>query len=83
MQGLRSVIASLTIFAAFFGPCCQGAWSQTTRTIKLVVPFPPGGVADVLARLLAEQIGRAQGPTFVVENRPGAATMIATDADSR
>src|SRR5262249_42369979 len=83
MQGLRSVIASLTIFAALFGPCCQGAWSQTTRTIKLVVPFPPGGVADVLARLLAEQIGRAQGPTFVVENRPGAATMIATGAVSR
>jgi len=46
-------------------------------------PVPPGGVADVLARLLAEQIGRAQGPTFVVENRPGAATMIATDAVSR
>ena len=61
----------------------HGAWSQTTRNIKLVVPFPPGGGTDILARLLAEQIGRAQGPTMVVENRPGAGTIIATEAASR
>lgn len=62
---------------------CQGAWSQTTRTIKIVVPFPPGGGIDVLARVIAEQVGRAQGVTVVVENRPGAATVIATEAVSR
>jgi len=61
----------------------HGARSQTTRTIKLVVPFPPGGGMDILARLLAEQIGRAQGPTMVVENRPGAGTVIASEAASR
>jgi tripartite-type tricarboxylate transporter receptor subunit TctC len=44
---------------------------------------PPGGGTDILARLLAEQIGRAQGPTMVVENRPGAGTIIATEAASR
>ena len=36
------------------------AWSQTTRTIKIVVPIPPGGALDILARLLAEQIGGAR-----------------------
>jgi len=61
----------------------NSAWSQTARTIKVVVPFPPGGGADILARLLAEQVGRAQGPTMVVENRPGAGTVIATEAVSR
>jgi tripartite-type tricarboxylate transporter receptor subunit TctC len=50
----------------------HGAWSQTARPIRIVVPYPPGGVTDVLARLLAEQIGRAQGPAIVVENRAGA-----------
>jgi tripartite-type tricarboxylate transporter receptor subunit TctC len=61
----------------------HGAWSQTTKTIKLVVPFPPGGGVDVVARLLAEQIGRMQGLTMVVENRAGAGTAIGTDAVSR
>jgi tripartite-type tricarboxylate transporter receptor subunit TctC len=61
----------------------QGAWSQATRTIRIVVPFPPGGGNDVMARLLAEQIGRTQGLTMVVENRPGAGTAIGTNAVSR
>ena len=51
----------------FVAACCamvvlaltgQDAWSQTSRTIKLVVPYPPGGGIDVTARLLAEQVGR-------------------------
>jgi tripartite-type tricarboxylate transporter receptor subunit TctC len=58
------------------------AWSQTTRTIKIVVPFPPGGAVDTLARVLAEEIGRA-GPAMVIENRPGAGAVIGTEAVSR
>jgi hypothetical protein len=58
------------------------ALSQTTRTIKVIVPFPPGGSADIAARLLAEQIGGKQGPTIVVENRAGAGTVIGTQAVS-
>jgi tripartite-type tricarboxylate transporter receptor subunit TctC len=53
------------------------------RTIKLVVPFPPGGGADTLARLLAERMGRAHALNVIVENRPGAGTTIATEAVSR
>ena len=58
------------------------AGSQTIRTIKIVVPFPPGGAVDTLSRLLAEEIGRA-GPTMVIENRPGAGAVIGTEAVSR
>jgi tripartite-type tricarboxylate transporter receptor subunit TctC len=53
------------------------------RTIKLVVPYPPGGTADIVARLLGEQIGRANGPTVVVENRPGGGTAIGSEAVAR
>jgi len=53
-----------------------GAWSQTARTIKIIVPYPPGGPADILTRVLAEQIARTQGPTLVIENRPGASGRI-------
>jgi tripartite-type tricarboxylate transporter receptor subunit TctC len=61
----------------------HGAWSQATRTIRIIVPFPPGGPTDFLARLLAEQIGQTQGPTIVVENRAGAGSAVGTDAASR
>jgi tripartite-type tricarboxylate transporter receptor subunit TctC len=61
----------------------DAALSQAPRSIRLVVPYPPGGTADIIARLLAEQIGRSQGPTIVVENRPGAGTAIATEAVAR
>ena len=59
------------------------AWSQTARTIKVVVPFSPGGVADFVARMLGEQIGRTQGETVLIENRPGAGGAIGAEAVSR
>lgn len=59
------------------------AWAQTSRTIRIVVPFPPGGSADILARLLGEHISKAQGPTVIVENRPGGGASIAYEAVAR
>jgi tripartite-type tricarboxylate transporter receptor subunit TctC len=61
----------------------HGAWSQTARTLKVVVPFSPGGVVDFVARVLAEQVGRAQGETVLIENRPGAGGTIGAEAVSR
>jgi tripartite-type tricarboxylate transporter receptor subunit TctC len=61
----------------------HGAVSQTARTIRIVVPFPAGGSADDLARLLADQIGRTRSVNVVVENRPGAGTIVATELVSR
>ena len=60
-----------------------GALAQSGKTIRLVVPVPPGASTDAVGRLMAEQIGRAQGVTFVVENRPGASGMIGTEQVSR
>ncbi len=64
-------------------PHGTGAQTPTGRVIRLVVPNPPGGPADLAARLLAEQVGRARGPSVVVENRPGAGSDIGTEAVSR
>src|SRR5262249_28473771 len=58
-------------------------WSQAGRTIRIVVPFPPGGSTDILARLLGEQIGKVNGPTVVIENRPGGGASIAYEAVAR
>jgi tripartite-type tricarboxylate transporter receptor subunit TctC len=60
-----------------------GAQGPAGKIVRIVVPAPPGGPADVLARLLANQIGQMQGPTMVVENRPGASSDIGTEAVSR
>jgi len=49
------------------------------RQVTFIVPFAPAGGTDVLARLLAEQLEQALGAPFVVENRPGAGTVIATN----
>jgi tripartite-type tricarboxylate transporter receptor subunit TctC len=75
------VIAIVAI--AVFMLSGQGAWSQATRTVKIIVPVSPGGVLDALARLLGEEIRRAQGLAVLVENRPGAGGMIAAEAVSR
>jgi tripartite-type tricarboxylate transporter receptor subunit TctC len=76
--GMAAAVAALAVILSG-----DGAWSQTTRTIKIVVPAAPGGTLDILARLLAEQIGRAQGRTMIIENRTGAAQIIGTEAVSR
>lgn len=52
-------------------------------TLRMVVPFTPGGSNDLMARLIAEKLGARWGKPFVVENRPGAAGNIGTEAVAR
>jgi tripartite-type tricarboxylate transporter receptor subunit TctC len=81
MPAFRSLAACFAILLlALTG---HDAWSQAARTIRIVVPFPPGGSADILARLLGEQISKAQGPSVLVENRPGAGASLAYEAVAR
>src|SRR5713101_187722 len=75
--------AVCVISASMISLTGQDAWSETPRTIKIVVPVPPGGGMDFLVRLLADQIGRMHGATILIESRPGAGGMIATEAVSR
>src|SRR5271154_5572425 len=50
------------------------------RIIRLVVPFAPGGGTDVVARTLAQDMGKDLGVTILIENKPGAGTIIGTQA---
>ena len=61
----------------------QGAWSQAARTIKIIVPYAAGGAPDIVSRLLGEQISRAHGLAVVVENRPGAGSVVGTESVAR
>jgi tripartite-type tricarboxylate transporter receptor subunit TctC len=73
----------LVVTIAFCLLLGSGAHGQTSRTIKFVVPFAAGGTADIVGRMLAEEIGKAHAVATVIENRPGAGTVIATEAVSR
>ncbi len=52
---------------------------QSARVVKIVIPFAPGGGVDVVARIVAQEVGELHGPTMVVENRPGGGTVLAAE----
>jgi tripartite-type tricarboxylate transporter receptor subunit TctC len=59
------------------------AWSQAARTVRIILPVPPGGSIDVMARILADHVSATKGPSIVIESRPGAGGIIAADAVAR
>src|ERR1700741_5065440 len=53
-----------------------GAQQYPTKTVRLIVGFPPGGGTDIVSRLLAQKLSEAWKQQFIVDNRPGATGMI-------
>ena len=78
MGVVRDAFALAVVVAAVVVSPLAIPAAQSQTAIKLIIPYPPGGGADVLARILANQIANMGGPTMVVENRPGAGTVIGT-----
>ena len=66
---MKTLIAALALVAAT-AACAQPNWPD--KPITMIVPFPPGGVADTVARPVAEALGRELKQTVIVENRVGA-----------
>jgi len=83
MQCLRRGRVAAAMAAAILFALTAVTWSQTATKIRLILPFPPGGPADAMIRIVAEHIGSAGGPAMVVESHPGASTAIGTELVSR
>ncbi len=68
----------------------RGADAQTspaqnwpTKSIRIIVPYPPGGLSDVFARLIGDKLARRLGQSIVIDNRPGGNTIIGTQATAQ
>ena len=84
----RHLVGHLAAGAAVLGilsvaPALHQAQAQSGRTVRAIVPTPPAGVNDLMARLMADYLGKTHGLSMVVENRAGAAEVIGTEAVAR
>jgi len=80
---LSSRIAVLAVPALVVAAAPARAQEYPTRSVTYVVPFPPGGATDLLSRIIAQNLEKRLGKPFVVENRPGGGTVIATGAAAK
>lgn len=75
----RLAALALSVGVLAFGTGCALAQTYPSKTIRLVVPFPPAGATDVLGRAIAQKLSEGLGQPVVVENRPGAGSTIGSD----
>jgi len=76
-QRLHSDSAALALIA--LGVVRAGAQDWPTHPVKIVVPYGPGGISDVLARMTADRLSAMLGQRFIVETHPGASGAIGTE----
>ncbi len=75
-QMMRVILGA---WLALFG-IASHAQEYPTKPVRIIVPFSPGGPADIYARFIGQRLQDALGQTFIVDNRPGAGSIIGTDA---
>lgn len=76
---LRAAFCAAALTAGVTNATAQTAQPWPTKPIRLVVPYTPGGLTDVLARLVAQKASVTLGQNIIVENKPGASTVIGSD----
>src|SRR5882762_9784007 len=77
---LRRALCALAAFSALSAALAQ---DYPSRPVRVVVPSAPGGGFDLVGRVLAQKLGEQTGQAFVVENRPGAGTLVGTQLVAR
>ncbi len=87
MPKLRALIilgtGLLPALATFAAPAPAAAAEYPTRSIRLIIPFPPGGSNDVVGRIVANQLGQKLGQQVFVDNRAGAGGVVGTDVAAK
>ena len=85
MKTRRIVLSSigLAAFVAALPTAFAEQWPESGKPVRVVVGFPPGGGADALARTISQPLAKELGATVLVENKPGAGGLIATEQVAR
>ncbi len=83
MKKATALTVATLLLGAAFATASQAAAPWPSQPIRLIVPYPPGGSVDNLARLLAPALGQRLGQTIVIENKAGASGTIGVDATVR
>jgi tripartite-type tricarboxylate transporter receptor subunit TctC len=81
-QFIRTSLAVISLVGAL-APGLASAQAYPSRAVKIVVPFAAGGPADVYARFIAQRLTDSMGQSFVVDNKPGAGSVIGTDVAAK
>jgi len=78
---MKRVLFSAAACFSILVPGAGAAWAQDypVRPIRVAIPFPPGGTSDILTRVIGQKLSASMGQPFIVDNRPGAGGVIATD----
>jgi len=77
MRWTMKFLLAMAALAALSAPAAAQSWP--TKPVRIVVPFGPGGPADVYARILGQELSEVLKQQFIVDNRPGAGAVIGTD----
>jgi tripartite-type tricarboxylate transporter receptor subunit TctC len=80
MHARAMLLASLAVIASFASVERAMAENYPARPVRIVVGYPAGGLGDIVARLIGQRLSERLGQPFVIENRPGAASNVATEA---
>ena len=75
---------SRLVLASFFALATSAlGQSWPAKPVRLIVPYPPGGSADILARAIGQKLAEGMGQQVIVDNRPGAGTAIGAEATAK
>ena len=80
---MRNILRLLFVCTALFACGVSQAQDYPTRPVRVLVPYTPGGITDLVTRITTGELARSFGQTFVVDNRPGANSILAVDMVSK
>ena len=80
---MKTVVATAALALLPWMPAAAGAQAYPSKPIRMIVPYTPGGAIDTVGRIVADEMQKILGQTFIVDNKPGASGMIGAQEAAR